>query len=659
MQKVRLLDKIVANQIAAGEVVDRPASIVKELVENSIDAGADIIEIEIAEGGVRYLRVTDNGSGMSAQDAQLSIERHATSKINTAEDLHKIMTMGFRGEALPSIASVSKFRLITREAEAALATCIEVFGGEIRETSSAPGNVGTSVIVEDVFYNLPARRKFLKSMATESRYIGELITKLALSRPDIKFAFKNNGRISLQTGGNGRIADCIHTLFGRQVSEHLLPLKYEQEQIMIKGYVSTPDFTRNNRSLQLCFINNRCVTGKILYAAIDGAYRSQTAKGTHPFVLLDISLDGTQVDVNVHPQKQEVKFSDENFIYKAVFRAISQALDYPLVEKTAATVVNEAPAPTYGGATSAVQMQSNQSASASDKEREPVDTLSVQTVNKPALLKNDAVLTTLKGEDVGIWRNADPEQGIREYLERSAAPAVAVSQLNTHKMPTKPIPVESTEPKLSERTVLPSAQPVAEPLFIAEPSTEQPQALAQIFHKYVLAALGKELYIIDQHAAHERIIYDRLKAKKTVPMIQELLVPEFITLLRHETELVNEYSAQFAEIGLRIEAVGDNKIRVESVPGQLKQAELREFFEYMLQRLAIPGEVGLEIFHKEVAHSIACKAAIKTGYKLSTADMQELITQLYATQNPYTCPHGRPIINKFSESQLDKMFKRI
>lgn len=657
MQKIHVLDTVVANQIAAGEVVDRPAAVIKELVENSIDAGATAIEIEITQGGTEYLRVTDNGSGMSREDAVLALERHATSKILTADDLHLVQTLGFRGEALPSIASVSKFKLVTRTAEQELATSILVEGGTVIEVDSCGGNVGTSITVEDLFFNLPARRKFLKTIATETRYINELITKLALSSPHIKFSLKSNERLTLKTSGNGNLQECVHALFGREVSEQLLPVELATDNVKLSGYISNPAFTKNSRALQFAFINQRSITSKLIYKALDNAYQSKVARGTHAFALLNIAINTREVDVNVHPQKQEVKFSDESGVFKVVFKALIQALEYPL------SAAKEEITPVQVSSAQRVP----QEAAPTPKPTSSIAKVTVSQVPEQASVQPTVERKFVQPGEQSIWRVDNPEAGIMEYLERKKensypkieTPIAQVAQEErVHTQELKEPIANAVELKELQTISIVTEQPLQAELLEAQPPKSIPTVIGQFLNKYILAALDKELYIIDQHAAHERVIYDGIAAKRKDLLVQDLLVAEFVQLLKQEMELIQEYLEDFADLGLKISVAGSNTIRIESTPASIPAAQLKEFFGYMLARLGSYSKPSIEDFQRELAHSISCKAAIKAGDSMSTAALQKLLERLYATQNPFTCPHGRPLLIKFSDSELNKLFKR-
>lgn len=663
MAKIKILDKNVANQIAAGEVVERPASVIKELVENSLDAGATVIDVEIIQGGIEYLRVTDNGQGMSAEDALLAIERHATSKINLAEDLAKIHTLGFRGEALPSIASVSEFKLLTRTKEDELAIIVQVAGGSVKELEKTGANLGTTVFVENLFYNLPARRKFLKTVSTEARYINEVITKLALSRPDVKFTLKNNERLVLKTPGSGQLQDCIQALYGSEVAEALLTVNLQAAGIVVTGFVSRPSFTKSSRILQLAFVNKRSITSKLVYRAIDAAYQSKIARGTHPFALLNITIDTEQVDVNVHPQKQEVKFSDDSFVYRHLYRAILNALEYPLEE----LVLQE--------------KQGTQNIEAISNATE------VSKDNSPRLVsfcQEKNYIYPKQQETAEIWRAAHSEieatirnnvatkqqersQIITEAERSSVATTTVVPNIALESMKTinekSSLNEELSELKTRFDPITGEVASVVVPLQDASSLFEDKkfsklQALGQVLNKYILAEQGDKLVIIDQHAAHERIIYDKLVQQEQANYVQELLVPEYIKLLRSEEQLIQENLAHFLQIGLQLEFVGQQTVRVASVPAAINSENFREFFNYLLQTLLEYKKPTLADFRQAVAHSVACKAAIKAGKNLDLGQMQLLLEELLATTHPFTCPHGRPIMIEFTDHELNKMFKR-
>ena len=599
--KILLLDANTANKIAAGEVVEKPASVVKELTENSIDAGARAIEVEIAGGGVKYIRVTDDGAGMSEDDARLSVLRHATSKIRAESDLMSIRTMGFRGEALPSIASVSRFSLLTRPPDADFAVKVTLTGGEGQEVIKTGAGVGTSVIVEDLFFNIPARRKFLRMENTESRHVGEVVEKLALSRPGVRFSFVSNGRHVLGTPGGGDLADAIESIFGGKTREELLPVNYEKDGFKITGYAGKPSLLKSSRQWQTVIVNGRVIASRIIARALDHAYQSQLPKNGYPFAVVVLELDAAQTDVNVHPQKSEIKFSDEQSVYRAVYRAVSDALTEPL----------------RNGMTSAMV----RAPSAAQEEQAPR--------RPPATYQTD------------IWKQAPPVAmeevtvyGKQEARDFFAGRAALLAEKN--------LPAVSAAPE--EKA--------------ASADTCEIWPLGQIARMYIVAQSEESLYLIDQHAAHERILFDRLTAGKDNVPVQELLLPLYLQLPSDEADQALSQKEIFGSLGFDLEAAGPGSLKLTAAPADLASNELEDFIRQALVFIAgmkkpDPGEL-----RRELVAMASCRAAIKGGQTLNIRQMRELIAQLMNTLHPFTCPHGRPVIIRYSEQELARMFKR-
>ncbi|MCQ2380874.1 MAG: DNA mismatch repair endonuclease MutL, partial [Acidaminococcaceae bacterium] len=466
MMDIKVLDSITANQIAAGEVVEKPASVVKELVENALDAGATQIEVTIFEGGTEFIRVVDNGTGMTKDNAKLAILRHATSKISKAEDLLQLGTLGFRGEALPSIASVSKFRLVTRSKDKEFATSVNVEGGKEPEVTETGGNIGTTVVVEELFFNVPARRKFLKTSATEGRYISELLIKLAMSRPDVAFRLSNGEKDILVTSGDGDLKNTIRSLYGKDMSDHLLAVDYEYEGVKLYGYISKPTVLKNTRQWQTFFVNGRSVGSKMLAKAVDHAYQSMIPKNGFPFVVLSINLDKSAVDVNVHPQKAEVKFSDEGLIYRAVYHGLTDTLTKPA---SAQKVIDAVSSNTKQGT----------------NEKKPVYNYEPVPIFKPKV--------------------AEP---VCEAYTASVKPYVPFGEV-ADAMHKEEINFERPESKADNLTLWP---------------------IGQVDKTFIIAQSDTSLFLIDQHAAHERILYDKLVTMHEKTDVQSLLVPLYIDM---------------------------------------------------------------------------------------------------------------------------------
>lgn len=643
INKIHLLDTNTANQIAAGEVVERPLSVVKELLENSLDAGATIIDIEIFEGGSKYIRVTDNGCGMSKQDASMAILRHATSKINQAEDLMKIHTLGFRGEALPSIASVAKFTLITRRAEDHLATTVLVEGGELIEISECGGSVGTTITVEDLFYNLPARKKFLKTNNTESRYINEIVSRIALAHPEVKITLTNNKQQSILTVGNDNLLDTIFSIYGEKVSTALLPLEFDGGEISVTGYVGRPSILKSNRSWQLGYVNGRSINSKIIYRAIDQAYKSQIPSTSYPFAIINININPALVDINVHPQKTEVKFSDESIIFKAVFRALSTALSQPLQRNI---TLEAMPIPITDKITTNITSENINTSEvilASSTDHVVTENISPTKISSPQI---DYISPkNIYHQEVSIWKTPDLDQ---EEATIITAPVMA------------PATEESTTKQVFNYNAVLNDSPATN-IFIAEEEAsfkDKITALGEINRLYLIAKSSDKLYIIDQHAAHERIIFDRLTKKQMLETSQILLIPQFVELGASEIDLLADYDDYFAELAITIDIVGPTTIKVSSIPHDINAKNVGDFIIEALKLLQIQKKPEPQDFRLSLIKMLSCKAAVKSGDTLTLCAQQELIEQLFRTNHPFTCPHGRPIIAEFDTNQLGKLFKR-
>lgn len=608
MNIIHVLDENTANKIAAGEVVERPSSIVKELVENSIDACSQHIEIEIADGGISFIRITDDGSGMSPEDAQLSILRHATSKIRLAEDLSSIHSLGFRGEALPSIAAVSKFSLTTRlHDNQSLATYIEVAGGITTDVREAGGNVGTTIVVKDLFFNTPARKKFLKTAATEASHINDIIVKLALSYPTIAFKLINNGRLVLSTPGNNELEDTLTSLYGQKIAPDILPIYFENtaESIHISGYLGKPTLLKSNRQWQTFIVNSRVINSRSIAKALDNAYHSLLPKSGYPLAVLNITVNTETIDVNVHPQKSEIKFSEEQKIFRSVYKAVTD-------------VLSAAHNPTQLAATAELKNfntyhytpTNSSSYNSSFKGHQP------QYPNTP-------MPTTIAWQEDPL-----PFTTARTAMEHD-------SNIFQDRRPT-------TE-------ILPNLQ-------TEEHFTLQP--LGQVDDCYIISKGHDGLYIIDQHAAHERILYDKMSEHTDRIPSQQLLVPLFMDCDGTETTIILDYQDTFHKLGFSLELVGPNTMRISELPSDIPLGEaensIRQILEF-IQNMHNPSPQELRHNCLQIA---SCRAAIKAGEPLNMRQMQALISELCNTKLPYTCPHGRPAMIRFTPNDLDKMFKR-
>ena len=600
--EVRVLDQNTANQIAAGEVVEKPASVVKELIENSLDAGANNIEVTIYEGGTEYIRVVDNGSGMSKANANLSVLRHATSKIRNAEDLQSIHSLGFRGEALPSIASVAKFELITRLHDEEFATAITINGGTDTECIATGGNVGTAITVRDLFFNVPARRKFLRTVNTEGRYINEIISKIALSRPDVHFRLLNNDKEVINTPGNGNLVDTIASIYGKNVANDLIALKYEDNGIGVSGYIGKPTMLKGTRQWQTIFVNGRTINNRMIGKALDHAYRSQIPKGGFPFAVLDITVDTANIDINVHPQKSEIKFGDEGAVYRVVYHALSDALTKPLL--------------------GSVDMGKS------------VTEHSDNTDNSAMYTKRpfSGGGNNYQANQQQIWKT--PERiAENNGIEFSAAQRTDENMNLSH-----------TDNNIAIKDV--------------DNGVDNIWPLGQIDRVFIVAQSETALYLIDQHAAHERVMYDKLvNSHQNIPT-QQFLIPLYLDATPQEVSSIEEYRKEFMQLGVDVEPSGETILRVSSLPADIKNDEAEEFIREILTLLSENKKINPADLREEVLHYAACHSAIRAGEVLNIRQMRALILELLNTEHPFTCPHGRPCMVEITSEELYKMFKR-
>lgn len=634
--EVKLLDQNTANQIAAGEVVEKPASVVKELVENALDAGAGKIDVTIFEGGTQYIRVADDGSGMTEANAKLAVLRHATSKIRAAEDLMSLHTLGFRGEALPSIASVSNFQLLTRPADEEFATSIRIDGGEQTECQQTGGQAGTTVIVENLFFNVPARRKFLRTNATEGRYINELLTRLALSRPDVRFKLVSNDKEVLSTPGNGSLFDAITALYGKKVSDELLKVDFTGTDVKITGYIGKPTLLKGTRQWQTFMVNGRIINNRMMSKAIDHAYQSQVPKSGFPFAVLMVEVDTHTIDVNVHPQKSEIKFSDDSVIYKAMYKALTDALTKPM----------------------------------SAKPQQELDLLP------------DSELAVFKPVGQGIITDGMPlpkQQSVPKPAPvQQPKPAYADIFKTAPVHEPQPEPVQSEVWKQVEYTYTP---PKTEPVYTINEvreefkkqdevsanvigftdtnnETESIWPIGQVDKTFIIAQSEDTLYLIDQHAAHERILYDKfVNAHNNIPA-QTMLMPLYIDVTAHDTEIIEKHREDFSRLGVDIEPAGETLLRVSSLPADIKADGAEDFIREITKMLSEMKNISPSDLRQNMLHMMACKAAIKAGEVLNMRQMRQLIIDLCNTEHPFTCPHGRPCMIEISSAELYKMFKR-
>ena len=622
---IHVLDEKTANKIAAGEVVERPSSVIKELTENALDAGATTVEIEIADGGSSYMRVSDNGSGMSEEDAKKSIIRHGTSKISSIEDIFSITSLGFRGEAVPSIAAVSELVMTTRMNDTDLAFRMVLSGGSVEEEEHTGASVGTTMEVRNLFFNTPARKKFMKSERTESSKISDIITKLALTRPDVAFTFINNGRTGLQTGGTGDDLETIAAIYGAAVAKEVFPVTYENENFTIHGFVGKPSLLKSTRAWQTCIVNRRVIHNAVVFKAIENAYHAMLPKSGYPFALLYVDTDPATIDVNVHPAKTEIKFADEQQMYRAVYHCIITALMSREKPEQIATPVNLSTRQ-IEKAVPAKEVENRQGSFTFSTPRDGGFSTEGRRNNGGSL---EHGYVPVQRQD----KPYTPEPHVKAYAAGEENPFSAVR--------------EELSESVKEHSVI---------HFDGDEDVFIP--LGAVADCYIVAKKGEDLYIIDQHAAHERVRYDRLcKSSEAIPM-QSLLVPTYSNATEDEMNLVENEQDALLDLGFEVELGGPNQIKLVGAPVDLVESKAQEILSYVFTYLHDHEQpTKAQLRHEMLAYA-SCRGAIKSGHNLNMYQMTILIEDLFHTDKPYVCPHGRPTIIKFTPDELGKLFLR-
>ena len=675
MATIHVLDETTINKIAAGEVVERPASVIKELIENSIDASATNIEVEIGDGGVAYMRITDNGIGMTEEDARLAILRHATSKIQQVEDLFDIASLGFRGEALASIASVSHFSLTTRKADSDLGTRITVDGGTFTDCIPYGAAPGTTIEIRDLFYNTPARRKFLKSERTESSKIQDIVGKLALSNPHISFKLIVDDRVAIITPGNGNIGDTVAALYGYKTKDDIFTVAYESDSIYIDGVVSKPTLLKSTRIWQTIIVNNRVISDKTIMKAIDNAYHALLPKNGHPLVVLNITVPAEMVDINVHPRKSEVKFSDDKIIFKAVYHGILNALNNPLHERY------ERESSVYMGISESLSKDSSNTHNTAINQGDDNTNIShgnstYDSYRTPPVVHDDMqsaehIATAVDYDKVFGGRRTKGYEVMRgettQFVENlkakgytPPAPKATYEQSSFIDESFDAVPKEFPSYTKEDIDRFKSLSHDIREQDVEERTIQNSGFLpmGQVASCYILAKKGDDLYIIDQHAAHERVRYDKLcKSSESIPM-QSILVPQYSEATDDEMNLVEEERATLLDLGFDVELGGPTKIKLVGAPVDLVESKAFEILQYVFSYLHEHQQpTKAQLRHEMLAYA-SCRGAIKAGHNLNMYQMTTLIEDLFSTEKPYVCPHGRPTIIKFTPNELGKLFLR-
>lgn len=671
MGKIAVLDQQTIDKIAAGEVVERPASVVKELVENAVDAGASQVTAEIREGGIGFIRITDNGSGMEKDDIPLAFLRHSTSKIRSAEDLTGVTSLGFRGEALSSISAVSMVELITKTRENVLGSrcCLE--GGVQKSLEEIGAPDGTTFIVRNLFYNTPARKKFLRTETTEAAAIHEMMTHLALSHPEISFKVIINNQMKLQTAGNGNLKDVIYHIYGREIAMRLIPVDREEGPLHISGFIGKPEISRGNRNYENYFINGRYVKSKIIARGIEDGYKTFMMQHRYPFVCLSIQIDGTMLDVNVHPTKMELRFSNQNLVYDMIQRTVKDALSgkelIPEVTLDGPKEKQKTPEPPakQPKIPPAVPKKDMDSGTSREPERKlPLEKMwkTPEPVKAPVTPQDKNLEYFLAQMRKRVEeRHAQEQQGEeRQVQEQHAEERHAQEQRMEERQKKEPL-VLREDNNYAETAAKPEQLDLFDGKLLSKEAAIRHVIIGQLFDTYWLVQYADKLYIIDQHAAHEKVLYERLmKDLKERTFQSQLLSPPIVlNLTMQEEQLYLKYQQYFTDMGFEIEEFGDRAYAVRAVPSNLPGIAKNDILMELLDSLSeISGNVTSESLLDKVA-SMSCKAAVKGNHQMSSMEAKALIDELLTLENPYNCPHGRPTIISMSKYELEKKFKRI
>ena len=646
MAEIRLLDSNTIDKIAAGEVVERPSSVVKELVENAMDAGADAITVEIRDGGCSFIRVTDNGDGIEKDQIRKAFFSHATSKISTAEDLYHIHSLGFRGEALSSIAAVSMVELITKTKDSLTGIHYRLDGGVEKEFSEIGAPEGTTMIARELFFNTPVRKKFLKTPATEGSYVSDLMEHMALSRPDVAFQFMVNGNVRFHTSGNGDLKEIIYRIYGREIAGQLLPFHAQMEGVSIDGFLGSPSVVRSNRNFEFFFVNGRYIRSPLLSKGLEAGYKAWLMQHKFPFALLHLTSDPENIDVNVHPSKMEVRFSDQPGLYAFLEEQVREAMhrremipDVKL-DEPAAGRKKEQPAP------------KEQKVKEEQTKRETQKETVVPPM--PPVAPRKPVPAADEGRKAGPEKEVspNPEPAAREKKEKPEAPQPFETARRSRQLQEEEAQYTVSEAKQME---------LFDGKLLSEEAAKSYQIIGQVFDTYWLVQYEERLLIIDQHAAHEKVKYEALVKKLREGQVdsQNLAPPMILNLSAMEAHTLQEYGDYFARMGFEIEDFGGNAVAVRAVPCDLYGHYEKDFLQGILDELEEEPPRGTPAIIAEKLASMACKSAVKGNMRISTKEMEALLDQLLSLENPYHCPHGRPTIITMSKYELEKKFKRI
>lgn len=636
MGDIVLLDEQTINKIAAGEVVDRPASIVKELVENSIDAKATSITVEIRKGGISYIKIIDNGKGFKSDDIELAFERHATSKIRKEEDLQSITSMGFRGEALASVAAISKITLTTKNENEDIGVKVRVENGEVKSKQEVPFTTGTTIEIFDVFYNVPARFKFLKKDYTEAGYIEDVVTRIALAYPHISFRFINNGKTILQTSGTGNLHDTIYNIFGKEYYSAVLPIDYETSDMKVFGMIGKPSISRSTRTHQFIFINNRYIKDKTISSAIDRACEEKFAISKHAFIVCNIYMNPSQLDVNVHPAKLEVKFADESKIFDAVYHAVRSAIENDNKNTSPFTIAREE-----------IKIQENVSNENEDK---------IKQISKDLI--NNGVISDEKEEKKFNFETATQKLYNKPKIEPVNINSLIdslnekVGDINTE------VEQKNEEPKNEFEQAKFDVETYEDTKI--EKIDNVYKYIGNLFDTYIIIQMKDKMYFVDQHAAHERYLFEQIKEAYYAKdrQTQMLLIPLLIGLSTKEMNIVRENISMFEDAGFILEEFGENTYKISGVPNVGYNIDHKSMFKDIITELSTTEKTERQQKEHRFLATLACKAAVKGGMKLDVEEQKRLVDNMISLDNPFTCPHGRPTAIPMTRYEIERKFMR-
>ena len=694
MGKIVLLDDSTINKIAAGEVIERPASVVKEIVENSIDAGANNITVEIRNGGISYIRVTDNGKGIMQDDMEIAFERHATSKIRSADDLEDVKSMGFRGEALASIAEIAKVELISKTTQSDNGYRVLIEGGKVLESSEYGCPNGTTITIENLFFNTPVRYKFLKKDFTESGYIEDVITRIALVHPEIAIRLVNTGKTIVQTSGNGDLKSVIYNIYGKDIAENLINIDYEYEGMRVSGVIGKPVISRSNRTNQLFFVNKRYVKDKTLSGAAEQGFKGFITIGKHGFLILNIDMDPHLVDVNVHPAKLEVRFQEDNKVFKAVYHAIKDGLsNVDLVANTSSIDGIDHPEKNNNEKPETFNFLNNTSFRDAIKPIERTSEIKSQVANSVDEKFEDVMSRINKIQNmINITNKVEPKTEITE----AQIPEEKIVENKTHETQNSEINLENTKSENTEKIDETKFMDMYEKMFgtavkkseVSEKAADEVKEFQPItksdnisvfednaeyklqpeykyigiaFNTYIIIEIKQDLYIIDQHAAHERIMYEKIKKNyynEADKDSQLMLLPDIITLTNKEMGIYKDNREMFRKAGFMVDEFGENTIKLSGVPTILLDLETKELFLEALDEINTVARTARKEIEEKFIATVACKAAVKAHMVLERQEVEALLNELLVLPNPFTCPHGRPTAIRMTKNDIEKKFSR-